>query len=365
MFLFLSYCCNICGSNGEQYEFYFCSENKDCSCGIQCRDCVKESPAGSFCPTCLFEVTSTSTRTERNHCSRNCFFCPCCITSPLMLITNSPEATSPFTLNCSVCGWDSFKDSDIVLDRPTGLNAQIKAAKDANRLDLQEFNHRKEYVEKMVNKEKRAKKLNESAYVTFEPFTPLPTHIDAKNEWEVKHPDNVRISTLKQRLAQSLNGVSSPLFSSLQPLRTHLRTNYNKSCHGCSSLLVKVVSKAQSLEFPIKSMAYDKIPRFQVLVAESNPDEIVLRCFNPASHLILMEHSFVDCVDYFIDSPQYELSPIDNESSKLFKKLIIRSKRNHTEPKEISLHTKCYWKDADGCARSTFFNLKLKIGQST
>ena len=68
--------------------------------------------------------------------------------------------------------------------------AQIKAAKDANRLDLQEFNHRKEYVEKMVNKEKRAKKLNESAYVTFEPFTPLPTHIDAKNEWEVKHPDN-------------------------------------------------------------------------------------------------------------------------------------------------------------------------------
>jgi hypothetical protein len=28
---------------------------------------------------------------------------------------------STYSLLCSVCGWDSFADSSIILDRPTGL----------------------------------------------------------------------------------------------------------------------------------------------------------------------------------------------------------------------------------------------------
>lgn len=121
----LFYLCNTCFKKGQQYEFYFC-DNITCTKGIQCIDCVKETGAGSFCPFCLFEVTSSSAKSERNHCPRNCFYCPCCLLTPLMLVNSSTDPSdqapgSTYSLLCSVCGWDSFADSSIILDRPTGL----------------------------------------------------------------------------------------------------------------------------------------------------------------------------------------------------------------------------------------------------
>ena len=134
----LVYTCNSCSRQGQQYEFYLCCQsgidNKSldtpCTRGIQCLDCVKLEPSTSFCPFCLFEVTTSSIRTDRNHCSRNCFFCPCCLKTPLILVAASdvasplPPQHSPFSLSCPLCSWDSFKDSGIVLDRPTGINGK-------------------------------------------------------------------------------------------------------------------------------------------------------------------------------------------------------------------------------------------------
>lgn len=121
----LFYLCNTCFKKGQQYEFYFC-DNITCNKGIQCIDCVKETGAGSFCPFCLFEVTSSSAKSERNHCPRNCFYCPCCLLTPLMLVNSSTDPSdqvpgTTYSLLCSICGWDSFADSSIILDRPTGL----------------------------------------------------------------------------------------------------------------------------------------------------------------------------------------------------------------------------------------------------
>jgi hypothetical protein len=131
----LLYTCNSCSKQGQQYEFYLCcqssTDNKHvdshCSRGIQCLDCVKLVPSSSYCPFCLFEVTSSSVKSDRNHCSRNCFFCPCCLKSPLVLVASTAEdvTPSPFTLSCSLCGWDSFIDSGIVLERPTGINGGL------------------------------------------------------------------------------------------------------------------------------------------------------------------------------------------------------------------------------------------------
>ena len=157
----LFYLCKSCSRKGQQFEFYFC-DNISCLKGIQCIDCVKEETAGSFCPFCLFEVTSSSAKSERNHCPRNCFYCPSCLLAPLMLVNKSstdqtdiPKSesnTSPkpnpktesnpilspnasnansdiaslYSLICSICGWDSFIDSSIILDRPTGINGTLK-----------------------------------------------------------------------------------------------------------------------------------------------------------------------------------------------------------------------------------------------
>lgn len=193
-------------------------------------------------------------------------------------------------------------------------------------MDLLEFNHRKEYLEKMVSKERREKKSDlQHQAPALDPYTPLPSLSEFESDWDSCCKANPgRLSTLKQRLAQSANGnPTTPLFSSLLPLRTHLRTHFNKVCGGCESILVKVESKAQSLEFPIKSMAYDRLPRYQVFSAESTEYAIVLRCYNPSSQMLLIEHGADGSEVFTVDKLKYELPPASS-SGPTYKNLVLK-----------------------------------------
>lgn len=195
------------------------------------------------------------------------------------------------------------------------------------RIDLQEFNHRREYLEKLVNRERRGKKgdhvQRHQVLPPLEPYSPLPNLAEFESDWDTCHTSSVRKSTLKQRLAQSANGnPSSPLFSSLLPLRTHLRTHFDKLCGGCESILVKVESKAQILQFPVKSMAYDRLPRYQVLSAKSTANVIVLRCYNPSRNSLLIDHGTSE-KPFSVDLPKYELPPASS-SGPIYKNIVLK-----------------------------------------
>jgi hypothetical protein len=176
----------------------------------------------------------------------------------------------------------------------------------------------------MINKEKRAKKMNEPFELDpYEPL-PLPLEFDESNATQLS---NARLSTLKQRLAQSANGnPTSMLFSSLLPLRSHLRTNYNKYCCGCDSTLVTIDSKAQTLEFPIKSLAYDKLPRF-LLDSKSSTLHIILQCYNPTNRLVLIEHT-IDS-EYIIDASHYELPAASDKPQKFYQQINLKKAVNN------------------------------------
>lgn len=77
-----------------------------------------------YCPNCLFEVPTSSCKSEKNRCARNCLECPNC-ESTLTVLSDSRDETTIHYLACSFCKWDSFTECGLKFDRPTGLSSQI------------------------------------------------------------------------------------------------------------------------------------------------------------------------------------------------------------------------------------------------
>ncbi|KAI1343692.1 dynactin p62 family protein [Xylariaceae sp. FL0016] len=105
---------------------------------IRCPRCVSEELVTIYCPNCLFEVGSSSIKTEGNRCTRSCFQCPICI-GPLAVQSLesapepsllSPDSTAsapagPWVLSCSYCNWSST-EIGIKFDKPSGIFAQLQ-----------------------------------------------------------------------------------------------------------------------------------------------------------------------------------------------------------------------------------------------
>ncbi|KAI0887166.1 uncharacterized protein GGS22DRAFT_105710 [Annulohypoxylon maeteangense] len=105
---------------------------------IRCPRCVSEELATIYCPNCLFEVGSSSLKTEGNRCTRSCFQCPICI-GPLAVqsLESAPEPSlltaegqgpvppsGPWILACSYCNWNSA-EIGVKFDKPQGIFSQI------------------------------------------------------------------------------------------------------------------------------------------------------------------------------------------------------------------------------------------------
>jgi len=129
----------------EIHDLYFCEE---CD-SIRCNRCVSVEVSGYYCPNCLFEVPSASVRGEKNRhvvfstssnssdlllhrCARNCFLCPACKNTLIVVPSDPPESPDgrmssvntlgdpPFFLYCSHCRWDST-EVGITFEKPTSL----------------------------------------------------------------------------------------------------------------------------------------------------------------------------------------------------------------------------------------------------
>ncbi|KAK7923994.1 Dynactin p62 family protein [Apiospora marii] len=124
-------------SNYSLYPLEYLLYCVDCH-QIRCPRCVSEELVTIYCPSCLFEVGSSSVKTEGNRCTRSCFQCPICV-GPLAVqsLESAPEAsllsadnsaasgpTGPWALTCSYCTWSST-EVGIKFDKPQGIFAQL------------------------------------------------------------------------------------------------------------------------------------------------------------------------------------------------------------------------------------------------
>ncbi|KAI0455343.1 dynactin p62 family-domain-containing protein [Xylaria acuta] len=106
---------------------------------IRCPRCVTEEIVTIYCPNCLFEVGSSSLKTEGNRCTRSCFQCPICIgplavqalespPEPALLSADSattPTPAGPWILTCSYCHWNS-SEIGVKFDKPQGIFGQLQ-----------------------------------------------------------------------------------------------------------------------------------------------------------------------------------------------------------------------------------------------
>ncbi|KAH6681868.1 dynactin-like protein Arp1 p62 subunit RO2 [Halenospora varia] len=100
---------------------------------IRCPRCVLDEIVTWYCPNCLFEVPSSTVKSEGNRCTRSCFQCPICVAPLSVSSTEAPPEglgaehatqSGPYVLNCAYCTWSS-KEIGIQFDKPNGIFAQL------------------------------------------------------------------------------------------------------------------------------------------------------------------------------------------------------------------------------------------------
>ncbi|CAL3965016.1 hypothetical protein PZA11_002129 [Diplocarpon coronariae] len=133
-------------------QLFYC---EDCQ-QIRCPRCVLDEIVTWFCPNCLFEVPSSTVKSEGNRCTRSCFQCPICV-SPLSVssLEAPPEGlgaeqaspNGPFVLNCAYCDWSS-KDIGIQFEKPNGIFAQLARIRNGGEVMVTARERRREREER-------------------------------------------------------------------------------------------------------------------------------------------------------------------------------------------------------------------------
>ncbi|RFU31793.1 hypothetical protein B7463_g4556, partial [Scytalidium lignicola] len=100
---------------------------------IRCPRCYLEEILTWYCPNCLFEVPSSTVKSEGTRCTRNCFNCPIC-TSPLAVTSLETPPTGlgaehaqlngPYVLSCGHCTWSS-KEIGVQFEKSNGIYSQL------------------------------------------------------------------------------------------------------------------------------------------------------------------------------------------------------------------------------------------------
>ncbi|KAF9783108.1 dynactin p62 family-domain-containing protein [Thelephora terrestris] len=296
----------------EIHDLYFCEE---CDL-IRCNRCVSVEVSGYYCPNCLFEVPSASVRGEKNRCARNCFLCPSCKNTLIVVPSDPPESADgrimtintlgdpPFFLYCSHCRWDSA-EVGITFEKPTSLANQLQKHEDSAP-DSLEFERLKEHFEPFIRASSASSSashhLRTAQHVHSNPITAAASDAlsrdvpgvskynplsrsrvgrDKSNRDEmpeyrsrmdvsltgsdtanvqhllmIESPDE--IATLEQRWINSWT--SSVLVNDLKPLRIPLHSKKSKRCPTCRHILIKPEQKPQSVRFKIKIAATGYLP---------------------------------------------------------------------------------------------------------
>ncbi|KAF3918502.1 hypothetical protein ABW21_db0205681 [Orbilia brochopaga] len=257
---------------------------------IRCPRCVQDEIVCWYCPSCLFEVPSSTVKSDGNRCTRNCYLCPICTALLVVMpVTHTPGAAAsdtpvgPFNLFCSHCHWTtSDLQPPIQLEKPTSISAQL-AKLSAPPQDAEFARMKQHYAQQLGNAQEDF--ANSPAALTrlMGLYAGLGTGgvgrkgrgVKKLEMKEVDRPRDVveerelelieRLAKLgldattnaKQRIAQP----HEPRFlTELKPVAVLLRTKRSKRCRACRHILVKPESKVQTTRFRIRLVALSYIP---------------------------------------------------------------------------------------------------------
>ncbi|KAK6531322.1 hypothetical protein TWF281_008133 [Arthrobotrys megalospora] len=267
---------------------------------IRCPRCVQDEIVCWYCPSCLFEVPSSTVKSDGNRCTRNCYLCPVCTALLAVIPVNhstlnpgstSDHPTGPFNLFCSHCHWTTSDLSPpIQLEKPTSISAQL--SKLTHSPQDNEFTRLKQhYAQQLGNAQEDF--TNSPAALTrlMGLYTGLGSSSGSHGggrkgrgvkKLEMKEVDRPRevieeremeivermakaglnaTTNAKQRLSQP----HEPRFiSDLTPTAVLLRTKRSKRCRACRHILVKPESKVQTTRFRIRLVALNYIPSLTI-----------------------------------------------------------------------------------------------------
>ncbi|KAI9822035.1 MAG: hypothetical protein M1832_003207 [Thelocarpon impressellum] len=303
-------------SNYSLYPLEHLLYCEDCH-QIRCPRCVLDEIVCWFCPSCLFEVASSTVKSDGNRCTRSCYQCPVC-TSPLMVnaMGSSEDGATqegPYILGCPYCDWSSL-DVGMNFHKPNNITGQLAdLRKGSSRLQNSVKQDEDDTDTEITSMDPAKQFANlKSFYISqlAEPSSAGPS-LDLPSSYAYGSPGNLsrimglytgvgygpkkqqskpgmmreaygmeegcrvlgndddevieRIKDLGWDETTSLSqrtGVNghAKFLSDVYPVATLLRTKRSKRCRACRHILVKPESKVQSTRFRIRLVAANYVP---------------------------------------------------------------------------------------------------------
>lgn len=208
----------------------------DICMSVRCERCVDEEVICRFCPSCLFEVTIASAKTDNNQCMRSsCFECPECISSMSVV-----KEENGYRLVCNFCDYKS----SMLFDKSSSIGRQLVSMKNKN--THKRFYEFRRYYHRLASSE-----LTNGA--TDKPVT-------FNQVIESKKPSKVEpiLLTDEQQQADTANNTT------IYPKLRRLQAKRSKRCRGCRNIIIKPEPKPTSTKFKTKLLAMNYIPAFRV-----------------------------------------------------------------------------------------------------
>ena len=232
---------------------YFCDRCR----AIRCWRCIEQELVSIYCPSCLFQVTANTSKSDGNRCMRNCFECSKCHSS--MAVKEAVGEEKQYVLVCNYCDWSSdsigllFKQpSSIATQLISGDRRQTKEA-DERFAELKEIYH-KNSLDEVAGHDRD--------------LTNFLNIIQHKQEMKKSKGGKVApVKILKEKPEVEASSIDRNLFSPSSastshtyPLLRRLRAKKNRRCKSCREVLVKPEIKPTSTKYKLKLMAMSFLP---------------------------------------------------------------------------------------------------------
>ncbi|KAI1003411.1 hypothetical protein K3495_g4794 [Podosphaera aphanis] len=253
---------------------------EDCQ-QIRCPRCVLDEIVTWYCPNCLFEVPSSTVKSEGNRCTRSCFQCPIC-TAPLAVSSLEPLAeglgaklaspSGPYILNCTYCRWTT-QEIGIYFEKPNGIFAQLAKVKNGGEPMIPAKDRRRD-SEKRKDGETRRRRLTSPPMIVAEDElspTEKVTLFDPNEELDPESQFSNLKAFYQSQLAES---------SSVNPLG--LSGDYNYGSPGSFLRIMGYYSggssadKRAKVRTSVMREAGDALEGLQILSLAPNADDKII-----------------------------------------------------------------------------------------
>jgi dynactin-4 len=256
---------------------------------IRCARCTIEEVVCWYCPSCLFEVASSTVRSEGNRysmvhshhqvkserqlthvcrCNRSCYNCPICTSFlTVNLLDTSTEDTpvgevpsGPFILSCSYCHWTSL-DIGIKFEKANNITGQLQRIRNGGRV-VPTPKERESQAERLLRKVSKDDEKMESP-VEEQPVEDVPPDADIlfsnlNSFYKAQLADSADMATFNG--ASSEFNISSP--SSISRL-LNMYTTGKKTKRGKPSPMREALFSGEGLQDFDDSIEDENIKRLQ------------------------------------------------------------------------------------------------------